>query len=469
MCDASGNTSCVGTTLPDGANCGTGRVCLSSSCIAACVPNVTCAPTATPDACKTYSTSCSAALTSTSCVVSGNRPDGTACGSGLVCGAGTCAAACTAGLACTPTASPDPCKTYATTCSSDLAQAFCVAATSKPDGTSCGTSGQTCSAGNCAGAVAAPTLSPPGGATYAPGLSVVLAHPNPTAVIFYTTNGTPPSDAPETLTPSFVGNGTVVLQATALVQAFAKVGPGRSPVVSAVYTITPPPPPPPPTPRPVIDLAAGFTPGSVQMNGSAALVGTRLRMVPAATRYQFGAAFFPSTVNVQGFTTDFSFQFAAGSDADGITFTVQGEGPFALGSQGGGLGYGPDPFLFGQVLTITRSVAVKFDTFDNAGEGWNSTGIYVDGAVPSVPAVNVPNVIFNSGHVIDVHMVYDGAVLTMTMTDTAASPPERFTTSFPIDIPAHVGGPNGWVGFTGATGGLMGQHEILRWTFTNVN
>jgi len=31
-------------------------------------------------------------------------------------------------------------------------------------------------------------------------------------------------------------------------------------------------------------------------------------------------------------------------------------------------------------------VAVKFDLFDNAGEGVNSTGFYTNGAAPTVPA-----------------------------------------------------------------------------------
>ena len=51
-------------------------------------------------------------------------------------------------------------------------------------------------------------------------------------------------------------------------------------------------------------------------------------------------------------------------------------------------------------------------------------------------------------------MVYDGATLSMTVTDPSTSPASKFTTTFPIDIPAHVGGPTGWVGFTGSTGGL---------------
>ena len=475
-CDASGNPTCAATPVADGTACGSGKVCLASSCITACVPNTACTPVGTADPCKTYTSSCSAQLTSSTCVVGGNQPDATPCGSGLICDVGTCRAACTAGLVCTPPGTADPCKTYASTCSSNLAQEFCGPVANRPDGTACGTplAPLTCNSGICQAAVtppASPTLTPPG-ATASPGLAVVVSHPVPTAVIFYTTDGTAPSDAPETFTPSFVGGGTITLQATAMVQAFAKVGTERSATVVGIYTIVATPPPPPPPSGQVIDLSAGFTPDKVQMNGTTTIVGTRLRLTPAATRYQFGSSFFPTPVNVQAFTTDFSFQITVDNPnnaGDGITFTIQGDGPFALGSQGGGLAYGPDPFLFGQQLTIPRSVAVKFDIYDNAGEGWNSTGIYTDGEVPSVPALSLSpsGILLTSGRVFDVHMVYDGATLSMTVTDST-SPATKFTAAFPIDIPAHTGGPTGWVGFTGSTGGLTSRLEILKWTYTNV-
>ena len=42
-----------------------------------------------------------------------------------------------------------------------------------------------------------------------------------------------------------------------------------------------------------------------------------------------------------------------------MTFTIQGQGPTALGGRGINLGYGG----------LVQSVAVKFDVFDNGGEG----------------------------------------------------------------------------------------------------
>jgi hypothetical protein len=61
-------------------------------------------------------------------------------------------AMCVTGQACTPPGTVDPCKSYSTTCSAGGAQT-CVAAGDKPDGSACG-SGLTCSAGNCGSGVA---------------------------------------------------------------------------------------------------------------------------------------------------------------------------------------------------------------------------------------------------------------------------------------------------------------------------
>jgi hypothetical protein len=48
----------------------------------------------------------------------------------------------------------------------------------------------------------------------------------------------------------------------------------------------------------------------------------------------------------------------------------------------------------------------------------------------------------------------------MTITDLTV-PANTFTTSFPINIPATVGGNVAFVGFTGGTGGQTATQEIL--------
>ncbi len=110
-------------------------------------------------------------------------------------------------------------------------------------------------------------------------------------------------------------------------------------------------------------------------------------------------AWFATPVPVQSFTTDFNFQILNPS-GDGMTFTIQGEGPNAVGGNGGGLGY----------QYIPTSVAIKFDLFSNSGEGPDSTGIYTNGASPTVPANNLTGtgVNLHSGDVMWAHLVYNG-------------------------------------------------------------
>ena len=114
---------------------------------------------------------------------------------------------------------------------------------------------------------------------------------------------------------------------------------------------------------------------------------------------------------------------------------------------------------------IPKSVAVKFDLWDNGGEGTNSTGIYTNGVLPTTPSTDLTpsGVDLHSAHVMKVHMTYDGTTLSWTITDTASG--SSFSTSAPVNIPNIVGGPTAYVGFTGATGGATATQDILAWTF----
>ena len=176
-----------------------------------------------------------------------------------------------------------------------------------------------------------------------------------------------------------------------------------------------------------------------------------------------GSAFISTPINIQAFTTDYSFQLSNAS-ADGFTFTIQGVGATALGPSGGGLGYGPD--TPGGTPGIANSVAVKFDIYSNAGEGTDSTGLYTNGASPTTPALDMTSsgVSLLSGDVFNVHATYDGTTLTMTITD-ATNSSQTFTASWPINIPGTVGSNTAYVGFTGGTGGLTAIQEILDWTY----
>jgi len=114
----------------------------------------------------------------------------------------------------------------------------------------------------------------------------------------------------------------------------------------------------------------------------------------------------------QQFATSFSFQIPGGISptADGFVFVIQGNNSTALGLPGG-LEYGPDtPDGTGG---IPSSVAVKFDLYSNAGEGADSTGLYVNGASPTTPAVDMTNsgVTLHTTDAFNVQMSYDGSNL----------------------------------------------------------
>jgi len=161
-------------------------------------------------------------------------------------------------------------------------------------------------------------------------------------------------------------------------------------------------------------------------------------------------------VNVQSFTTNFSFQMTSAA-ADGMAFVIQNGSATALGAAGGGLGY----------EGIGNSVAVKFDIYSNAGEGTDSTGLYTDGTIPTVPAVDMTSsgVSLLSGDVMNVQLSYNGTTLTLTITD--ASTLKSFTTSWTVNIPTTVGGDTALVGFTGGTGGETAIQDVINWTMVN--
>src|SRR5271155_1473840 len=189
------------------------------------------------------------------------------------------------------------------------------------------------------------------------------------------------------------------------------------------------------------------------LNGNAQLNGSALQLTNGG-QDEAGSAFYATPVNIQAFTTDFTFQLSNPS-ADGMTFTIQNVGTGALGGAGGSLGYDG----------IGESVAIKFDLYSNAGEGPDSTGLYTDGAAPNVPAIDLSSTGINlhSGDPMAVNITYNGTNLSLTITDTVTL--ATWSDTFAVNIPAIVGGDTAYVGFTGGTGGLTSTQRILTWTY----
>ena len=207
-------------------------------------------------------------------------------------------------------------------------------------------------------------------------------------------------------------------------------------------------------PQPLPTAATTFALGPMTLNGGADFDGSRLELTDGGSN-EARSAFLTTPVNVQEFTSSFEFQLTSAT-ADGFTFTIQGDKPTALGGRGGGLGYS----------NIAKSVAVKFDLYSNSGEGSDSTGLYINGASPTVPATGLTSsgVNLHNDDPFIVQLSYDGTTLTVVITDmlTGASAAQ----SYSVNIPSIVGGSKAYAGFTAGDGGATSIQKILTWTYT---
>ncbi len=289
------------------------------------------------------------------------------------------------------------------------------------------------------------TFTPPSG-VYVGAQAVSITDEFPSAKIYYTTNGSKPTAS------STPYAGPIAVSSTERLAAIAVLGNTTSTIGSAAYTIATK------TPASAINFAAGFAgaQGPMQLNGGAGLDRSRLQLTSGQPFVPPGSAFYAAPVNVQAFTTYFSF-LLTDANADGFTFAIQNSGPTAVGAAGAGLGY----------EGIGKSVAVKFDLHNNDGEGSDSTGLFVDGALPTVPAIDLSHtgIDLHRGDILLTQATYDGANLALTLTDTATL--AMWSHSFAINIPSTVGGDTAYVGFTGATGDQTADQEILSWTYVS--
>jgi hypothetical protein len=289
------------------------------------------------------------------------------------------------------------------------------------------------------------TFSVPTG-TYASAQTVSLSDATANATIYYTTNGSTPTTASTVYTTPLTVSSTETISALAVAPGLS-----NSPVISQTYTVQ--------STQNGISFNQGFaaSAGLMILNGYAALNDARLQLTNGQSG-EAGSAWFHTAENIQSFTTDFTFQLS-NPLANGITFAIENapQNVNALGGNGLGLGYS----------SIANSMAIKFDFFTPVGTGTDSTGLYVNGATPSTPAIDLSQTPINllSDDTMAVHLVYDGTTLSMTITDLVTA--GTYSTSWAINIPSTIGTNTAYVGFTGSTGSKTSSQKILTWSFNS--
>ncbi len=208
----------------------------------------------------------------------------------------------------------------------------------------------------------------------------------------------------------------------------------------------------------LLDFSGGFAGSTgLTLNGSSVLSGSRLELTDQ-NLWEGGSTFSSDRVDVTGFHSEFTFQIAAGDDiADGFTFTIQGASSTVVGNAGGDLAF----------AGLGQSVGIKFDLYNNAGEGTSSTGLFLngvepfnDGSIDLLPA----SLNLHSGHIFQAILNYDGTTLAVTLIDTQTN--ASATQNYTVDVPSIVGDNSAFVGFTAATGGLGAVQDILTWTYS---
>ena len=197
-----------------------------------------------------------------------------------------------------------------------------------------------------------------------------------------------------------------------------------------------------------------------QLNGSAQLNGTDLLVTNNSANQSASIMYIPTFAA----TSDIHIQMqpkisqAVGGGADGMAFVMHTDsrGATALGELGGGISYGG-------VDKITPSVVVELDTFQNGFDPNNNhIAIMLNGNETSHLATYTPPFDMRAVSSFYVWIDYTAATTTLAVyVSQTSTKPATSQLSYTINVAQHFGNTPFRMGFTGSTGGVQEQHEIV--------
>jgi Chitobiase/beta-hexosaminidase C-terminal domain/Legume lectin domain len=339
--------------------------------------------------------------------------------------------------------------------------------------------------------LATPTFSIAPG-PYASTQSVSLSGPAG-ASLYYTTNGLLPTSSSTlwTGTPITVSSNQVI-QVVAIQSGFTD-----SLVAQGNYQIQS-------SGAPLINFPSGFSNagGLMQVAGHAILSGSQIQLTDSnkSPGSEAGAAWYAVPVPVSSdWVANFKIQTTS-AYGNGMAFVMQnypptsqdtprvnggwgqsntatgltlvGGGPNFVGGAGDalgyasnwGTGYGGDAQggLAPGYQSLWNSLAVVFDIYNG-----NLTGLYTKGAFPTGSGVAITGVTLSSGNPIACTLTYSASAqtLTLSMTDTVTTKTFSHTWTA-VNLPTIVGGNSAYLGFSGATGGMTANQNVLSLTYS---
>jgi hypothetical protein len=192
------------------------------------------------------------------------------------------------------------------------------------------------------------------------------------------------------------------------------------------------------------------------VNGTVANITGGLLTLTDNNPHEASSAYYSVPLYIGAFKAFFTYQDVTIGGADGVAFVMQNAGPTAVGTDGGGFGYGG----------ISPSAALEMNIYSGSvggvGIAFGTNGLTAQNGGAAYTSTSPVNIA--SGNPIDVALTYLGGQLSVTMTDETTL--ATYSTSYSVpNLPAIVGGQTAYVGFSGATGGVSATQTVTNFSY----